>query len=118
MACDATMLRAVPMAPSIKAHQIFYDEASRAAVDPDFEPLDNRNAARPDWYEYWPIREYLLNNDLEADTYYGFVSPTFRSKTRLTGQQVKDFVAAAGGADVVTFSPFPCHAAFFASVFE
>jgi len=29
-----------------------------------------------------------------------------------------DFLRQAGDADIVTFSPFPCHAAVFVNVFE
>jgi len=42
----------------LRVFQIHYDAASRAALDPDFEPLDNSRSERPDWYEYWPIRQF------------------------------------------------------------
>lgn len=106
------------MASPIHAFQIFYDEATRASLDPAFEPLDNSANERPDWYEYWPIRRYLLSHALDEDAYYGFFSPLFRHKTGLSGQQVKDFAAQAGDADVITFSPHPCHGAVFFNVFE
>lgn len=106
------------MAGSARIFQIFYDAASRAALDPDFEPLDNSGSARADWYEYWPIRRFLRENRLEPGTLYGFFSPLFRSKTALEGRQVKAFVAQAAEADVVTFSPHPCHGAVFYNVFE
>ncbi|HEY6241188.1 MAG TPA: hypothetical protein VIW78_10150 [Burkholderiales bacterium] len=106
------------MTGDIRAFQIFYDEKTRASVDPDFEPLDNLINERPDWYEYWPIRNYLMQNRLDESAYYGFLSPNFGSKTGLAGKQVKDFVRQTGDADVITFSPFPCHAACFVNVFE
>ncbi|MGH6690087.1 MAG: hypothetical protein ACREF4_05335 [Gammaproteobacteria bacterium] len=52
------------MAHAIRAFQIFYNEETRAALDPDFEPLDNSRHQRRDWYEYWPIREFLLTKQL------------------------------------------------------
>jgi hypothetical protein len=106
------------MPADIRAFQIFYDEQTRALLDGDFEPLDNSNSARPDWYEYWPIRRYLSENPLDDSAFYGFLSPRFREKTRLTGAQVKEFVRQHADADVVTFSPFPCHGASFVNVFE
>jgi hypothetical protein len=106
------------MSAEIRAFQIYYDEESRASLDEDFEPLDNTKNDRPDWYEYWPIRNYLSRNELNEGTLYGFLSSRFSEKTRLTGAQVKDFVRRAGEADVVTFSPFPCHGACFLNVFE
>jgi hypothetical protein len=106
------------MPSRIRAFQIFYNGATRASLDPDFEALDNSANERPDWYEYWPIRRYLLANKLDESTYYGFFSPLFFQKTRLSGKQVLAFAAAAGEADVVTFSPHPCHSASFYNVFE
>jgi hypothetical protein len=98
--------------------QIYYDAATRAALDPGFEPLDNSANERPDWYEYWPMRRYFEGRTLDPEAFYGFVSPLFFSKTRLKGRQVRDFVAQHAEADVVTFSPHPCHGAVFYNVFE
>jgi hypothetical protein len=106
------------MAREIRAFQIFYDAQTRAMVDPQFEALDNSKNERPDWYEYWPIRNYLLSNRLEESAYYGFLSPQFFGKTHLSGAQVRDFIGRADGADVIAFSPFPCQAACFLNVFE
>jgi hypothetical protein len=106
------------MTADIRGFQIFYDDKTRAMIDPDFEPLDNSAAERPDWYEYWPIRKYLAGTRLERAAYYGFLSPMFFEKTRLTGRQVRDFLAGSGDADVVTFSSFPCQGACFINVFE
>jgi hypothetical protein len=106
------------MAHEIRAFQIFYDAQTRSMLDPEFEPLDNSGNERPDWFEYWPIRKYLQAHPLREGSLYGFLSPNFRAKTLLSGAQVRDFVAKAGEADVVTFSPIPCHAACFLNVFE
>jgi len=106
------------MAGRLHVFQIFYDAESRAAVDPHFEPLDNSGSARPDWYEYWPIRSFLASHALDESVHYGFLSPRFFAKTRLSGKQVLDFALRATHADVITFSPHPCHAAVFYNVFE
>ncbi|MEO8155399.1 MAG: hypothetical protein ABI605_20210, partial [Rhizobacter sp.] len=101
----------------VKIHQIHYDEASRLAVDPQFIALDNSDNPRPDWREYWPIRQFLLSHTLDENTYYGFVSPKFGAKTGLSGAQAIAF-AAASDRDVVIFSPFVEQASFFLNVFE
>lgn len=106
------------MPPEIRAFQISYDAQTRAALDPDFEPLDNSDNERPDWFEYWPMRKYLQTQPLPDGSLTGFLSPSFGAKTRLSGAQVRDFAAKAGAADVITFSPIPCHAACFLNVFE
>jgi hypothetical protein len=103
---------------SIRAFQIFYNAATRAALDPAFEPLDNSANERPDWYEYWPIRNFLRANALDESTHYGFLSPLFRQKTALSGRQVMEFARQAGDAEVITFSPHPCHGACFYNVIE
>jgi hypothetical protein len=107
------------MGGTIHAFQIYYNEPTRLSLDPDFEPLDNLANERPDWYEYWPIRRFFEANPvLDEDAYYGFFSPQFFNKTLLRGRQVIDFARQAGDADVITFSPFPCHGAVYYNVFE
>jgi hypothetical protein len=106
------------MPSAIRVFQIYYDEATRACLDPGFEPLDNRANERPDWFEYWPMRQFFQREALDEKTYYGFFSTQFHTKTGLTGAQVREFIAQADGADVVTFSPYPCHGATFYNVFE
>ncbi|MDP2883165.1 MAG: hypothetical protein Q8N89_16490 [Azonexus sp.] len=106
------------MTPDLHLFQIFYDDATRAALDPDFQPLDNARNERPDWFEFWPIHNHLQRQPLEDDSYYGFFSPKFRDKTWLTGAKVRAFIAAQPGADVYTFSPTPDEACFYANVFE
>ena len=101
----------------VHIHQIFYDEASRAAVDPRFIPLDNMANARPDWREYWPMRNFLTTQALDEDAYYGFFSPKFHAKTGLGGAAVLDFIEATD-ADVYVFSPYVEQASFFLNVFE
>jgi hypothetical protein len=87
--------------------QIYYSDLTRAEVDPGFIPLDNVANERPDWREYWPIRNCLINNTLDADAHYGFFSPKFRAKTQLGSAFVHEFVKRRGeGADVISFSPF------------
>jgi hypothetical protein len=106
------------MSADARIFQIHYDAATREAVDPDFEPLDNSARERPDWFEYWPMRTFLREARLEEGTFYGFFSPRFYPKTRLRGAQVREFLRTAQAADVVTFCPHPCHSACFINVFD
>lgn len=97
--------------------QIFYSEETRQALDPGYIPLDN-TGQRPDWCEYWPIRNFLLNHELNEDEFYGFLSPKFRLKTGLSSAEVCDFVASVDSSvDVVAFSPFFDQSALFWNVF-
>jgi len=103
---------------NIYVYQIFYDQTSKAQLDPGFLPLDNTGNERSDWREYHPIRKYLLNRKLENDAYYGFLSPLFAQKTTLTADQVKSCVRENDGVDVVLFSPFFDQNAFYLNTFE
>jgi hypothetical protein len=81
--------------------------------------LDNTANERPDWFEYWPIRRFLLNSRLEDDAFYGFFSPKFALKTNLTAAQVAAFARDEGAAaDVLLFSPSIHNSAFFWTVFD
>jgi hypothetical protein len=100
-----------------RTHQIYYSERTRAANDPGFIPLDNLANPRPDWREYGPIRQFLLNQPLDENCAYGFFSPKFRDKTHLGAADVDRFIAQAD-ADVYVFSPFFDQSAFFLNVFE
>jgi hypothetical protein len=98
-------------------HQIFYDEATRLSNDRGFIQLDNSLNERPDWSEYWPIRNFLRNNTLDEGSYYGFLSPKFKEKTTLESQIVYDFCVNSS-EDVISFSPYFDQAAFALNIFE
>lgn len=103
--------------PTVHLYQIAYSPATLAAVEPGYAVLDNLANERPDWYEYGPIRSFLLQQPLDEAAYYGFFSPKFGRKTQLNAAQVRQTVQASG-ADVVLFSPQPDMGAFFLNVFE
>ncbi|MCI4430734.1 MAG: hypothetical protein JHC40_16380 [Burkholderiales bacterium] len=105
--------------PAIHLHLIAYSAETRSAIGPGWALLDNLANPRPDWYEYWPLRQHLLTQPLDEDAFYGFFSPKFSHKTGLDHAQTRDFVAAhAAQADVLLFSPQPDMGAFFLNVFE
>ena len=49
-------------APTVAVHlyQIAYSPESLAGIPDGWLILDNQDNARPDWFEYWPIRRHLL----------------------------------------------------------
>jgi hypothetical protein len=109
----ATPLRAINL------YHIAYSEKTRQEVPPGYEVLDNLDSAHNDWREYWPIRNFLLSQPLDEESYYGFFSPRFQEKTGLGHPQVSAFIRAAGAdTDVITFSPQADMGSFFLNVFE
>jgi hypothetical protein len=104
---------------AVHTFQILNHYTSRQDLDPGFGVLDNSINERPDWYEYWPIRKFLLNEALDEGAFYGFLSPKFKLKTNLGAAEVMDFIRNSDAAtDVVLFSPSIHNSAFFLNVFE
>jgi hypothetical protein len=100
-------------------YQIFYDQTSRQVLDPGFIPLDNTSNERPDWFEFWVIRNFLNEHALEENAWYGFLSPKFGAKTGLGSKQLTSFVNTyAIHADVALFSTDWDQIAYFQNPFE
>jgi hypothetical protein len=110
------------MPPEINLYQVAYNQASLEQVrHSGFLLLDNLSNERPDWYEYWPIRNYLLSSTLNEDGWYGFFSPKFTDKTLMDFTATSEFIARSAASkdiDVVLFSPQPDMGANFLNVFE
>jgi len=99
-------------------YQICYNEETKKSRDIGFLLLDNTENQRPDWREYWPIRNYLLNKSLDEDALYGFFSPKFKAKTGLSSEECFRFInSQPGDIDVVSFSPFYDLGAYFQNSF-
>jgi hypothetical protein len=102
-----------------RIYQILNHYTPRDALDPGFEVLDNSQNLKPDWFEYWPMRNYLLGQPLDEQTFYGFLSPKFKLKTNLTAAQAREFIVTSPAhTDVVLFSPSIHNSAYFWNVFE
>lgn len=100
-------------------YQIYYDAASKGALDPGFIPLNNSQNENSDWYEFWPMRNFLLDNSLDRDAWYGFLSPKFQEKTGLNSQYIKTLLNSFDlNADVALFSPGWDQLAYFQNPFE
>jgi hypothetical protein len=100
-------------------YQIFYDRETRENLDAGFIPLDNTKNERPDWYEFWVIRNYLLHNDLEEGRWYGFLSPNFLKKTGVRSKDVYDLLQAVDAQrDVLLISYGWDQISYFLNCFE
>ena len=113
----------MPTLPAVHLHLIAYSEATHQQVQPPWLQLDNRSNPRPDWFEYGPVRQALLQHaqqgSWDESAFYGYFSPKFSAKTGLDHTQVCSFVQQhAAQADVLLFSPQPDMGAFFLNVFE
>lgn len=105
--------------PGIFIYQILTPLITPADLDPGFQVLDNSANERPDWYEYWPIRRFLLDERLDEESFYGFLSPKFKQKTNLGATAVREFVLMeASATDVVLLSPSLHKTAYHLNVFQ
>ena len=104
---------------NVRLFTLAWSPETCSQTDPDITILDNTANSRPDWREYWPIRHFLKNSELEENTLYGFLSPKFFAKTGLSGDAVIHFIREhSNDVDVFTFSPQADMSAFFLNVFE
>jgi hypothetical protein len=101
-------------------YQIKSYYTKEADLDASCRVLDNSANERPDWYEYWPIRKFLLNEPLDGAAFYGFLSPSFKRKTNLSPAAVRDFVKRENceAADIVLFTPSLHLTAYYWNVFQ
>ena len=105
----------------MKSHifQIYYSEESRKMIDSSFIPLDNSLNERADWREYWPIRNFLIENNLEKNTFYGFLSPKFNQKTKLNGAEIIEHHRnIAHRYKMINLSPYYDLSSFYQNTFE
>lgn len=104
---------------AIELRQICYSPQTLSELPEGMLALDYQDNARPDWREYWPIRQFLLNNVLADNTLYGFFSPKFGYKTGLGSADVQAFIHQDSGLhDAYFFSPFWDLSSFFINIFE
>jgi hypothetical protein len=99
-----------------KIFQIYYSQDTYRGLDPGFLPLNNINGPA-EWMEYWPIRKYFLENEVDRNTLIGFLSPRFYEKTGLTSKDVYDHIDANPDNDIYLFNPYFHLAAWHPNVF-
>lgn len=84
----------------MKIYQIYYNEETFHKLDKDFMPYDNTNNKKKDWYEFDVIFNFLKNNQLDKNMWYGFLSPEFYNKTKLTGTHLKSHLKVNSKSNV------------------
>lgn len=103
---------------NIFIHQIFYDDTSKSLLAPEFKPLDNTKGPS-DWFEFYPIMEFLKKTTLQENAWYGFLSPKFQQKTGLSASEVINIISRYSTyANVAIFSPAWDQLAYFKNQFE
>lgn len=95
------------MNTSLMLFQIYYDEDTKAQVEPGFIGLDNTSG--PSWaFEAHPICKFLSTNILKLENQWlGFFSPKFREKTNVRADDLKNAIQRhVANTDVFLISSF------------
>lgn len=106
----------MPNSPQI--FQICYAPEIRPRLDAGFQITGDESNPRPEWFEYWHIRNFLKSEILDENTFYGFLSPRFKEKTNLGSEQVYRFIESHSDSDVILFSPYLDQSALFLNIIE
>lgn len=107
------------MNKSVALYQIYYNQQTKSELDTGFLPLDNMANERPDWYELWPILNFLKNNRLDDDCWYGFFSPKFPQKTGMNAHFLHQIIESVDqSSDVVLLSYAWDQLSYFKNPFE
>ena len=102
----------------LRLFQIIYNDETQRQRDTGFDVLDNMSNERPDWYEYWPIRNFFERDGIHDGDFYGFFSPKFFAKTGLTRERLDSVIATDDLKAVFLFSPFLDASALFLNQIE
>lgn len=105
-------------AMNIGIHQIYYDPAQIAKLEPDFIPYDNTANTNREWAEYHVFETEFKKQTHTKFDYTGFVSWKFGQKSRIPGSRFVDFIRKHPGADVYFLNPFPMEELLFQNVWE
>ncbi len=102
----------------IRLHQIFYREDQRPYLDPGMLPWDNCANPRPEWCEYWVMRQAHQDPERFFGDLTGFFSWRVKEKLGLDAHQILGFLRAHPTADCYLFSPAVFQVAFYRNVWE
>jgi hypothetical protein len=106
------------MGMDLKLHQIWYRDEHQSELDPNLLPWDNRENRRPEWCEYWVMRQAAEDFDRHFGDLTGFFSWKFRQKLNIGFSQINSFIQAYPGADCYIFSPAVFQVAFYLNVWR
>ena len=102
----------------LKLHQIWYRDEHKSELDPNLLSWDNRENLRPEWCEYWVMRQAARDFEHNFGDLTGFFSWKYRQKLNLEFSQIKSYIEAYPGADCYIFSPAVFQVAYYLNVWQ
>lgn len=106
------------MTDGMKLHQIWYLDEQEPELDPNLLSWDNRENLRPEWCEYWIIRQAAQEFEKNFGELTGFFSWRYRQKLNIEFSQIKGFIEAYPGGDCYIFSPAVFQVAYYLNVWQ
>ena len=100
----------------IGLHQIYYDPAQVAKLEPGFIPYDNTSNPNREWAEYHVFETEFQKGTYKKFDFTGFVSWKFGQKSTIPGERFLRFIGENPGADVYFLNPFPMEELLFRNV--
>ncbi|MYM62863.1 hypothetical protein [Pseudomaricurvus sp. HS19] len=94
-------------AVTIKIYQTYYLNEHQDFLDPKFHPLDVSNNPKNEHYEIEYLKSFFLSQEFLTADYLGLVSWKLADKTRLTANEIFQFVQNSPGKDLYIFSKYP-----------
>ena len=99
-------------------HQIWYRDEQQPVLDGRLKHWDNRENLRPEWCEYWIMRQAYQQFEQHFDSLTGFFSWKFKEKLGIDVAQIEGLIQAHPGADCYIFSPAVFQVAFYRNVWH
>jgi hypothetical protein len=103
---------------TVAIHQIYFDPAQEASLEPAFTPLPNLDNPYPERREFYLFERFYRNQGHRQADLSGLVSHKFRQKTQVTGEAFIAWIEANPGYDAYFINPFPQTVYWFFNVWE
>lgn len=95
-----------PLNDKVRIFQIYYRPEQLNDLDPAFDPYDNEGDDSP-LLEFNVFRKLARSASVKGADLWGALSWKFGEKTGLSGEQLRQVIAANPGYDVYYCNPFP-----------
>lgn len=102
----------------IAIHQIYFDPAQEASLEPAFIPLPNLDNPYPQRREFYLFERFYQNQGHAEAELSGLVSHKFRQKTQVTGEAFINWIQDNPGYDAYFINPFPQTVYWFFNIWE
>lgn len=102
----------------LRIHQIWYRDEQWPHLDPEMYYWDNRANLRPEWCEYWVMRQAALQFEENFSDLTGFFSWKYKEKLGVDYGQISGFIAANPGMDCYILSPAVFQVAAYVNVWQ